>query len=185
MTTIRAKIVDDFAKWTALSALRSGAPIKAKQKIDKLLEQSADFRPLFDSSLGKISPEEFDQWHERTVHTFCEDEPGLKGQIGWAAKIINVYLKTRVYLAGEGREGLVAAIHPPIDNGLVRGLKRNFPKGAWEIQSIKGITSYQDHYIPFICQCGEVTQKKGWLLIEVEFYWQPLNSQPEITLETN
>lgn len=174
MAGIRAKIVDDFAKWTALSALRSGAPIKSKEAIYRLLDKAANHQALFDSTLGPISQEQFDQWHEAAVLRLCEAETGLKekSQIGWAAKIINVYLKTRVYVACDGREGLALAIHPPIDNGLVQGLKKNFRDRAWAIRSIKGITSYHDHYMPFIRECRQVAKDKDCLLIEVEFYWQ-------------
>jgi hypothetical protein len=42
--------------------------------------------------------------------------------IGWAVKLINVYLKTLVYLAREGRSGLIESIHPPIDNELWKGI---------------------------------------------------------------
>jgi hypothetical protein len=82
-------------------------------------------------------------------------------------------LVSRVPLSrGESREGLVATFHPPIDNRLVSGLKKNFPGRPWAIQSINGITSYRDHYLPFIDECRKVAKDDGCLLIEVEFYWQ-------------
>ena len=105
----RQKIVHDFAKSTAQSALRSGAPVKAGEKIYRLIDSHADLSVLFDTS-RVIGQKEFDDWHENTITEFCEVEPALKklSQVGWAAKIINVYLKTRVYLAGEGRNPPVA-----------------------------------------------------------------------------
>jgi hypothetical protein len=105
----RKKIVHDFAKWPALSALRSGSPLKRAERAYDLIESHADLAVLFDPTRA-IDETEFDRWHEETVRGFCKVEPHLP--VGWAAKIINVYLKTRVHLAGEGRSGLGSVIHP-------------------------------------------------------------------------
>jgi hypothetical protein len=59
------------------------------------------------------------------VSTSLEREPRLT--VGWATKIINVYLKTRVYIGAQGRHHLKEMIHPPIDAGLWLGLARKFP----------------------------------------------------------
>src|SRR5262245_13447864 len=99
----RKKIVHDFAKWAALSALRSGSPLKRAERVYDLIENYAEWPVLFDTARA-IDETEFDQWHEKTVRAFCKVETNLP--VGWAAKIINVYLKTRVYLSGEGRKGL-------------------------------------------------------------------------------
>jgi hypothetical protein len=168
----RKKIVHDFAKWTALSALRSGSPVKSGKQVYELIKNHGNLTALFDPTRA-IDETEFDRWHEKTVLDFVAAEPALKSdsQVGWAAKIVNVYLKTRVYLAGEGREGLVSVIHPPIDNGLQRGLKKEFPHRPWKIKRIKDIRSYQDDYLPFIQDCRSLAKKVGCLPIELEFYW--------------
>jgi hypothetical protein len=165
----RKKIVHDFAKWTALSALRSGSPIKSGERVYNLIENHADLPALFVPNAA-IDETEFDRWHEKTVLAFCIAEAALP--VGWAAKIVNVYLKTRVYLAGEGREGLVKAIHPPIDTSLQAGLKKNFPLRPWRMMTIKGIQSYEADYLPFIKECRSLAQAEACLLIEVEWYWQ-------------
>jgi hypothetical protein len=169
----RKRIVHDFAKWTALSALRSGSPLKSAKQVYGLIENHADLIQLFDAPRA-ITESEFDRWHEQAVHTFVDAEPALRrtSQVGWAAKIINVYLKTRVYLAGEGRKGLMSVIHPPIDSGLLKGLRKKFLLPPWKIKSIKGIQSYQDDYLPFIEECRSLAKKEGCLLIELEFYWR-------------
>ena len=164
----RQKIVHDFAKWTALSALRSGSPLKRSERVYDLIDTHGNLTALFDAP-GTIGETEFDRWHEMTVLAFCNAEHDLP--VGWAAKIVNVYLKTRVYLAGEGREGLVSVIHPPIDNGLQRGLKKEFPNRPWKIRRIKDIRSYQDDYLPFIQDFRSLAKGKGCLLIELEVYW--------------
>jgi hypothetical protein len=165
----RTKIVHDFAKWTALSALRSSSPLKSGKQVYALIENHADLAALFAPDPA-IDETEFDRWHEETVSAFCEAEPGLP--VGWAAKIINVYLKTRVYIAGEGREGLVMAIHPPIDTSLQQELKRSFPDRPWRKLTITGIRSYQDDYMPFVKECRSLAQEVGCLPIEIEWYWQ-------------
>ena len=165
----RKKIVHDFSKWTALSALRSGSPLKSGERVYDLIDHHADFTTLFDTSRA-IDEAEFDRWHEKTILAFCKAEPDLP--VGWAAKIINVYLKTRVYLAGEGRKGLVSVIHPPIDYGLQQGLNKQFPHRPWKIRRIKEFRSYQYDYVPFIQDCRSLAKKEGCLLIELEFYWR-------------
>jgi hypothetical protein len=165
----RSKIVHDFAKWAALSALRSGSLVKSGQQVYTLIEKKADLKVLFAPSTAIDEPE-FDQWHKDTISAFCRVEADLG--VGWAAKIINVYLKTRVYLAGEGRQGLVAAIHPPIDTSLQKGLKRRFPLRPWRKMTIKSIESYQNDYMPFVKECRLVAREEGCLPIELEWYWQ-------------
>jgi hypothetical protein len=164
----RTKIVHDFAKWTALSALRSGSPLKSGKRVYDLIERHADLTALFSLNRG-IDEAEFDHWHEDTILAFCKAEHVLP--VGWAAKIVNVYLKTRVYLAGEGREGLVKAIHPPIDTSLQEGLKRRFPQRPWRKMTIPSIQSYQDDYMPFVNECRSLAREEGCLPIELEWYY--------------
>jgi hypothetical protein len=165
----RQKIVHDFAKWTALSALRSGSPLKGAAEIYHLIDHSADLACLFDGS-ASITDAEFDRWHEATVTAFCRAEPILP--VGWAAKIINVYLKTRVYLAGEGRKGLVAAIHPPIHFSREIVLTLAYPDMGLKKVTIKSIVSYRDDYMLLIEAFRSVARQEGCLLIEVEAFWQ-------------
>ena len=169
----RKRIVHDFAKWTALSALRSGSPLKRAERVYGLIECHADLPVLFDTTRA-IDETEFDRWHENAVIDFVAADPALKmsSQVGWAAKIINVYLKTRVYLAGEERKGLVSVIHPPIDFGLQQGLKKKFRHRPWKIRRIKEFRSYQDDYLPFIQDCRFLAKEEQCPLIELEFYWR-------------
>ena len=50
----RKKIVHDFAKWTALSALRSGSPLKRAENVFDLIENHADLHRAFS---GLTEPE--------------------------------------------------------------------------------------------------------------------------------
>src|SRR5678815_4454595 len=123
-TDVRKAIIATYAEWTAMSALRSGAPIKSRRDVYTALRRvNIDF--LFTKALGPINRKTFDKWHANAVQGMVERDPRLT--VGWATKIINVYLKTRVYIGAQGRHHLKEMIHPPIDAGLWLGLKRRFP----------------------------------------------------------
>jgi hypothetical protein len=99
MSGIRKAIIATYAEWTAMSALRSGAPIKSRRDIYTAIRQ-VDFAILFDDALGPINRTTFDAWHVEAVQGLVDREPRLT--VGWATKIINVYLKTRVYIGAQG-----------------------------------------------------------------------------------
>lgn len=173
MSDVRDAIIATYAEWTAMSALRSGAPIKSRRDVYTVLRR-VDFAQLFDPALGPISRTTFDAWHKDAVEAMVEREPRLT--VGWAAKILNVYLKTRVYIGGQGRHHLKEMIHPPIDAGLWLGLKRKFP-GRTDIldrthcvSRIKDIADY-DCYGRIIDGCRAAASALGCELIEVEQLW--------------
>jgi len=88
MSEFRNQIVLDFAKWTALSGLRSGAPIKSRAHVYPLLDAVT-----FGDVLGPgppITGPEFDAWHEAQTLALCARD--LRVQVGWGAKLVNVYL---------------------------------------------------------------------------------------------
>lgn len=183
MTPPRQKIVDDYARWTALSALRSGVGHpKAAADVYRALE-AINFDRLLDRDRSAISEPEFAQWHRASVQKL----DGRSFCVGWAAKLINVYLKTCVYLAGDGRTGLKALIHPPIDAGLWAGVKAQFPQdaeldalmhphdGAKKIETISGIKRYE-HYSRIIEGCRRVARRERCKLIEVEQFWSAVGT---------
>ncbi len=98
MSDVRKAIITTYAEWTAMSALRSGAPIRSKRDVYTVL-RAVDFEPLFDDALGP-NRATFDAWHAATVRRMIKREPRLT--VGWATKIINVYLKTRAYIGAQG-----------------------------------------------------------------------------------
>ncbi len=171
----RETIVDAFAKWTALSATRSGCPIKSRKDVYPLIELP-NYNRLF---RGKhISQKDFDKWHKK--NTLKIHEKSKKLPVGWAAKLINVYLKTMVYLAGEGRPGLIQCIHPPIDNGLWAGIKKEYKndnkddeikKQLHVFTGINKIKTYAD-YVKIIDLCRTIAKNRKCKLIEVEELWQ-------------
>jgi len=173
MPDVRSQIIDQFAAWTALSALRSGAPIKSRRDVYTAL-RGADFAPLLDPNLGPITSAEFDAWHRHAVDTLCENEKRLN--VGWASKIINVYLKTRCYVGAQGRPSLDDVIHPPIDAGLWNGLARRFGDRADIVgrsNCVRRIKDIDDHdcYQRIIDGCRAAASELGCRLIEVEQLW--------------
>lgn len=173
MADIRSDIIAQYAGWTALSALRSGAPIKSRRDVYTALSH-VDFPVLFDTSLGPIATEDFSAWHEHAVADLRGRDNRLN--VGWAAKILNVYLKTRCYVGAQGRSGLSDAVHPPIDGGLWLGLERRFAhrpdilERSNCVRRIKDINEYSC-YERIIDGCRDAAAELECKLIEVEQLW--------------
>ena len=171
----RRQIIIEYAKWTALSATRAGAPIKDRETLYPLLDEVAF--PVVLSSSTAISKAEFDAWHERETDALCHRANSGKPEVapfptGWSAKLINVYLKTAVYVGDLGREGLRDVLHPPLDNGLKNGLMKHFKTcpevhDAVDFGAIKSITDYA-MYREIIAGCQAAADALGCSLIEVE-----------------
>jgi hypothetical protein len=170
-SSVREKIINDFSEWTAFSATRSGCPIKSRNAVYPLI-RIPEYHTIFNGK--EISIMDFDDWHQKSTLAICAAEP--KFPVGWAAKLINVYLKTMVYLAGVGRPGLVQCIHPPIDNGLWEGIRlkyRNRPdiiSKTHVVNRIKDISTY-DRYRDIIDGCRLIAKARSCYLIEVEELW--------------
>ena len=183
----RVQILVEYAKWTARAAVNVGTcPIKARKPIYRLLDGVAFAGVLSDV---EVSPERFDAWHQRETEALCRrankhlhdiahengQEP-TKFPVGWSAKLINVFLKTAVYAGGLGREGLRDVLHPPLDNGLRRGLRKHFmaccpdrPDLLVEVDfgAISAIRDY-DRYRRVIAGCRLAASCLECSLIEVE-----------------
>ena len=127
----RCQVLVEYAKWTARAAVNSGGPIKDTNTIYRLLDGVAFADVL--SGETEISAEEFNRWHRRETEGLCCRANDLRPQVapfpvGWSAKLINVFLKTTVYVGNLGRAGLRNVQHPPLDNGLQAGLLERFPE---------------------------------------------------------
>jgi len=173
MSDVRKAIIATYAEWTAMSALRSGAPIKSRRDVYTAL-RGIDFAVLFDDALGPINRTSFDAWHADAIQAMIEKEPRLT--VGWATKIINVYLKTRVYIGAQGRPYLKEMIHPPIDAGLWLGLARRFPNRPDILEHTNCVTRIKDIvdykcYRRIIDGCRSAAKALDCELIEVEQLW--------------
>lgn len=173
MSEVRKAIIATYAEWTAMSALRSGAPIKSRRDVYTAL-RGVDFAVLFADALGPINRSTFDAWHAQEVRDLVKREPRLT--VGWATKIINVYLKTRVYIGAQGRHHLKEMIHPPIDAGLWLGLKRQFadrPDILTRTNCVRRIKDIVDYecYRQIIDGCRDAAKALDCELIEIEQLW--------------
>jgi hypothetical protein len=168
----RDKIIHVFAEWTAFSATRSGCPVKSKDTVYPLI-RTPNYQELLIGD--EIKQAEFNSWHRANTLEICQRENLLP--VGWAAKLINVYLKTRIYIANQGRKGLITCIHPPIDNGLWNGIKEEYGNDpeiisrTHIVNRIKDIKSY-DTYQTIIEGCQLIANRRNCDLIEVEELWQ-------------
>ncbi len=96
--------------------------------------------------------------------------------MGWAAKIINVYLKTRAYIGAQGRHHLKEMIDPPIDAGLWLGLKRKFANRPDILERTNCVSRIKDIvdcecYRRIIDGCREAAKALDCELIEFEQLW--------------
>ena len=182
----RCQILVEYAKWTALSAVKQG-PIRAKEPVYRLLDEVA-FSKMLNPSLGPISCNEFNEWHRCQTNDLCaqakpylpskwvETHPGREFPVGWGTKLINVFLKTTAYVGDLGREGLRDALHPPLDNRLRDRLVKCFPEiRDVNFRSITAIATYEE-YQRIIEGCraaAEELAKRGGAcsLFEVEQLW--------------
>jgi len=169
-------ILASYSEWTALSALRSGAPIKSRRDIYGLLA-GLSFAEVLDASRGPITVAAFEAWHRSRLHGVVAAHPKMDRQYGWAAKIINVYLKTYCYVGDRGRKGIRDCLHPPIDAGLWKAIKRRFKSDdkiladTHSVTTIAAIDSY-DKYAKITKGLRVVAEKLGCSLIEVEQLWE-------------
>ena len=95
----------------------------------------------------------------------------------WAAKLINVYLKTVVYVGSIGRPGLSGLIHPPIDGGLWDGIKAKYKSQPEIIAKTHIVTKIKDiqtyaQYQTIISGLVLIAEKENHPLFEVEHLWQ-------------
>jgi hypothetical protein len=181
VAVFRSQIILDYAKWTALSALRSGAPIKSRAHVYPLLD-GVTFGTVLGPGLA-ITKSEFDAWHEEQTGALCARDARVP--IGGGVKLINVYLKTAAYVGDLGRPGLRDEIHPPIDAGLWEGLAKRFhdcPDILSEtccVKRIKDITDYKT-YRRIIAGCRVAARRLNCPLIEVEQLWLGSATPPDL-----
>src|SRR6266850_2066877 len=147
---------------------------RTNQVAARRLYRGVDLAVLFADELGPINRTTFDAWHANAVEAMIDREPRLT--VGWATKILNVYLKTRVYIGSQGRHHLKEMIHPPIDAGLWLGLERRFPNRpdildrTHCVRRIKDIVDYECYH-RIIDGCRSAAKTLDCELIEVEQLW--------------
>lgn len=88
-----------------------GALVKSRKDIYRLLNDIP-----FDAVLNGLEPvtePEFAAWHQTVTSALCKSDSRLC--VGWAAKLLNVYLKTAGYVGNLGRSGLLEVLRRPVE----------------------------------------------------------------------
>jgi hypothetical protein len=169
----KRSIIHTFSEWTAFSSTRSGCSLKARRDVYPLI-RIPDYAFVLDGQKS-IDPREFVNWHEKYINKIVKLRPQLT--VGWASKLINIYLKCMVYGAGYGRPGLKDCIHPPIDGGLWKGIKESYrerPDILAKTHSkkyINNIETYAD-YTTTIDGLRMIAEIENCTLFEVEHHWK-------------
>jgi len=174
MTEERKKILISYAEWTAIAAIRSGKHIKETKIIQEAL------REIY---LGNIptTQADFDVWHEEQCKLLREKIVSLAAkqeritknfELGWAAKILNIYLKTLFYIGDMEPSVVRQFIHPPIDNIFVNAFyKEHKVRVAASDFRIKKLEHYLD-YAAIINSIKAIQKEKKFLnLMDVENIW--------------
>jgi len=174
MNKAKTKIITDFATWTAFSAARR-SPIRSQEDLTKLINKP-DYEKILRNK--KVNSSSFTRWHRTSVKKI-KQAAGTGFSYGWAAKLINVYLKSRVYLGGENRLCLISYLHPPIDQYLIAGLKEEVRKMGGEEHHLDTLKKYKSivkidkkFYENLIAVFREISKEKNCKLIELEQFWK-------------
>ncbi len=127
-----------------------------------------DYTQIFDGDCPITKPE-FEAWHQRTVLEMIVEMPNVS--VGWAAKVLNFFLKTTVNVAGFGRPDLFKWI-PGVDKGLWPDAYKDqdiLEKTHYR-QKVKDIVTYHDQTI--IDGLELIAQERGYLPVDVEEFWK-------------
>ncbi len=170
----REKIITTYAEWIAFSGTRSGCPLKSREDVYPLIREP-NYNQIFWGATP-ITKAEFGNWHQKSIEIIvAKSEKRLS--VGWAVKLVNLYLKTMVYVSGYGRPELVKWIHPPIDSGLWQGIEEAYKEQKDILTKthskikIKDIIEYAD-YQTIIDGMQMIALDRNYLLIEVEELWK-------------
>jgi hypothetical protein len=109
----------NFACWAASRAASTSLLFRFKVRDGKNYIESAGFTKDFEID-NLPTPDSFDSEHKKWREAIIRQRPGWSH--GVAAKLINVYLKTRFVSEFSAYDNKVAAIHPPIDSILLKGI---------------------------------------------------------------
>jgi hypothetical protein len=112
-----------FAAWAASRAASvKGCRFKVRQGREIL--ESSGFTPSFCQPDQLPAPTEMEAWHRqwRNLVIGAAKAHGLSFTHGVAAKLINVYMKSRFACGGHHEHERVRRLHPPIDDELLKAL---------------------------------------------------------------
>ena len=166
-----------FAAWAAGRAAIANRRRSFKVKEAQAILEVVGFKSSLSNPDDLPSPQRFDadhrRWREAIIAAAAKQ--GLHCFThGVAAKLINIYLKSRFVCGGHHNHPHVRAIHPPIDSGV---LKQLYSKdiGGLRLEWLKaknvGWSNFDsDQYEAVILNIRKAMP--GAALWEVEQFWQ-------------
>ncbi len=192
MNSYRDEVIYNFALWTAVAALRSGKHIKDTRTITSALKQTVNLNAIPRTQI------EFDKWHKEitlqfkftVTNLYNSNRPKIKNEnfvsnnknselefsIGWASKALNVFLKSLFYINDSENLEIKKFLHPPIDNILVREIKRKYHINLWQKEesnfSISRITSYEKYEGTISVIKTLANEQHMTNLLDIEHIWR-------------
>lgn len=163
--------------WSAARAAQRGWRGVNVFLIRKTLEQCGVMDTVRDPARWPGTAEQFDAIHKMWVYSMQSylEKSGVEAAFGRCAKVIAIYLKVTVILAGYHDAPFARAIHPPVDAILLKSLARDdrFPAPArqlWRRTKWKKLdaTGYEELIESF--RAVKLDQPGFWM---IERYWQP------------
>ncbi len=116
-----------FAAWAAATGASASPKCRFTVAQGKAILEEAGFTASLRKPSQLPSPARMDdahkKWRERVI--IAARRRKLRFSHGVAAKLINIYLKSRFTLGGHEKHPNGAALHPPIDSLLLKAVKRN------------------------------------------------------------
>jgi hypothetical protein len=113
-----------FAAWAAASAARVSPKCRFRAADGVAILEGLGFGPGYGKPDKLPLPSRFDDQHRKWREKAIRLAKGRRIRMshGVAAKLINVYLKSRFICGGHADHPKVAALHPPIDSILLKSL---------------------------------------------------------------
>ena len=113
-----------FAAWAASGAASRSPLCRFKVQLGFAILEASGFTPAFFKPSQLPTPDCVDVMHRRWRKAVIEAAKtvGLNFNDGIAAKLINVYLKTRFVCGGHHNDERVKCLHPPIEEVLLQEL---------------------------------------------------------------
>ena len=163
-----------FAAWAASRAASvKGCRFKVEQ--GRAILEAAGFKTDFSGPEKLPASEDTNKEHRRWRASIINaaKSQGLTFTHGVAAKLINIYLKSRFVCGGHHRHERVRNLHPPIDGVLVRTLAEldigGYAKQWRKVRKTRWSKLNSEQYEAMIALIRE--SMKGEALWKIEEYW--------------
>jgi hypothetical protein len=159
-----------FAIWAASRAVQRGWKQAKVSCLRESIEKCGVGEFIRDTNSIFTSSETFELLHRQWCDLIqaCLAARGVEASYGRAAKLLAVYLKTMIVIAGLEKTPLAYAIHPPIDRQLLQTVA-----GAKDIPHLRYVSWTQlekDQYYALVHVLRQLLQEGQpfWMLEE---YW--------------